>query len=306
MDLLFACRYPFTSEARSAIEENNVEIGDLIAEKAVQRIVSALKGEKVHANPMHISDQLVEIGSYGAARMMLAFLHNRYLINKFAVAEAKRASSAMGKDENENPENIKKLQTELGIYPRQFEGKTVVPLPAFLTFSPRSIDYRLINRNVKAGFVEVNSHEIIRLMEEAVKIKAEKISPLKDPPQIIREYSVQLMKLVPKQVPIPMSFKEGDNPPCIEKLLDVAKSHQNLGHQGRWALAVYLINKGMSDEKINQVYSNFPDYDERISKYQVKHARDRGYKMPACVMMMSYGLCVADCRVGNPLRWKKR
>ena len=303
MDLLFACKYPFTSEARQAIEENNIEISDFIAEKAVTRVVSALRGESVHANPMHISDQLAEIGSYGAARMMRAFLHNKYLINKFAVAEAKRASSAMGR---ENAENLRKLQKELGIFPSSFEGKTVVPLPTFLTFSPRAIDYRLINRNVKGGFVEVNSREIIRLMEEAVKTKAEKISPLKDPPESVRKYAAELMKLVPKQVPIPMSFREGDNPPCIEKLLEVAKSHQNLGHQGRWALAVYLINKGMADEKINQVYSNFPDYDERISKYQIKHARDRGYKMPACTMMMSYGLCVADCRVGNPLRWKKR
>ncbi|MEM4272624.1 MAG: hypothetical protein QXH30_03455, partial [Candidatus Bilamarchaeaceae archaeon] len=112
-------------------------------------------------------------------------------------------------------------------------------------------------------------------------------------------------KLVPKQAPVPMSFREGENPPCIEKLLEVAKSHQNLGHQGRWALAVYLINKGLAEEKILQIYSNFPDYDERISKYQVRHARERGYKMPACTMMMSYGLCVADCGVGNPLRWKK-
>lgn len=303
MDLVFACRYPFTLEARQAIEENNVEINDLIAEKGVQRVISALKGEAPQSAPMHISDQLAEIGSYGAARMMLAFLQNRYLINKFAVAEAKRASSSMGR---ENSENLRKLQSELGVIPSSFEGKTVVPLASFLMYSPRAIDYRLINRNLKAGVVEVNSHEIIRLMEEAVKMRAEKVSPLRDPPEIIRKYSAQLMKLVPKQAPIPMSFKEGDNPPCIEKLLEVAKSHQNLGHQGRWTLAVYLINKGMADEKINQIYSNFPDYDERISKYQIKHARDRGYKMPACTMMMSYGLCVADCRVGSPLRWKKR
>lgn len=302
MDLLFSCRYPFTSEARQAVEENNIEISDFIAEKGVQRVVSALKGGTPLALSMHISDQLAEIGSYGAARMMLAFLNNRYLINKFAVAEAKRASSAMSR---ENAENLRKLQDELGVHPQQIEGKTVVPLPTFLTFSPRAIDYRLINRNVKAGFVEVNAHEIIRLMEEAVKMRAEKISPLKEPPEIIRKYSAQLLKLVPKEAPIPMSFREGDNPPCIEKLLEVAKSHNNLGHQGRWALAVYLIQKGMSDEKILQIYSNFPDYDERVSKYQIKHARDRGYKMPSCSMMLSYGLCISDCRIGSPLRWKK-
>ncbi|MBD3398137.1 hypothetical protein GF412_03025 [Candidatus Micrarchaeota archaeon] len=301
MGLNFACKYPFTEEGRQAIIENDIQINDEIAERGVQRIVDALNREHKTANPIHISDQLIEIGSYGAARMMLAHLKNRYLANKFAVAEAKKASSLMP---GESKGNIGRLQQELGVVPAEFEDKLVLPIEVYVKFSPKSVDYRLINRNVKGGYVEVNKREIFRLMEEAVKMKVEQIGLFPNAPEIVKKYSKRLMGVVPKTAPSKMSFREGDNPPCIEKMLETAKRHENLGHQGRWSLVVYLINKGLPYEKILQVFSNFPDYDERVAGYQIKHAMNRGYSMPSCGMMLSYGLCVADCKIGNPLRWK--
>ncbi len=301
MELNFACKYPFTEEGKRAIKENDIQISDEIAERGVKRVVDALNRVQRTANPVHISDQLIEIGSYGAARMMLAHLRNRYLSNKFAISEAKKASSLMAR---ESRENIERLQNELGVVPGEFEGKVVVPLEVYVKFSPRSVDYRLINRNVKAGHVEVSKREVLRLMEEAVKMRVEDIGLFPNAPEIVKKYSNQLMKLVPKTAPSKMSFKEGENPPCIEKLLETAKKHENLGHQGRWTLAVYLINKGVPYEKVLQVFSNFPDYDERVASYQIKHAINRGYTVPSCGMLLSYGLCVANCKIGNPLRWK--
>jgi len=303
MELNFACNYPFTEEAKQAIIENDIQINEEIAEHGVKRIVAALNNEAKPANPLHISDQLIEIGSYGAARMLLAHLKNRYLINKFAVAEAKKASAIMA---NESTKNLEKLQEELGLNPEEFEGKMVLPVEVYVHFAPKSIDYRLINRNIKGGFVQISQRELIRLMEEGIKMKVEQVGRFPNAPEIIKRYSQELMGLVPKAAPVRMSFKEGENPPCIEKLLEVAKKHQNLGHQGRWALVVYLINKGMPYEKILQIYSNFPDYSQRIASYQIKHAIKRGYAMPSCSMMLSYGLCVANCKCGSPINWKPR
>jgi DNA primase large subunit len=205
---------------------------------------------------------------------------------------------------SESRENLGRLQEELGIVPRDFEGRMALLIPAYISFSPRSIDYRLIFRNVKGGFVEVNRHEAIRLMEEAVKIHMEETPPLQNAPKIIREYAKKLMVLVPKEAVMKMSFKEGENPPCIEKLLEQVKAHQNLNHQARWSLAVYLTAKNVSLEKIASIFSNLPDYDEKKTKYQLEHLKRRGYSMPSCATMLSYGMCVADCRVGSPLRWK--
>lgn len=303
MDFSFSSKYPFTSEAKRKVEASSIELNEEIMERAVQRVVSALKGEKGGAYRLHPSDELMELGSYAAARMMLSYLRNRFLAGRFAVAEAKRASSFM---RSESEGNLKKLGEELGIVPKVFEGRLVLPLPAYASFSPRSVDYRLVFRNVKAGFVEVSRHEVIRLMEEAVRARMEELKPIQSPPKIIREYSGKLMALVPRETVVRMSFREGENPPCIEKLLEQLKAHQNLNHQSRWALAVYLLSRNVSMEKLQSLFSNFPDYDEKKTKYQLGHIVKRRYSMPSCATLLSYGICVADCRIGTPLNWKVR
>lgn len=301
MEFSFSSKYPFTSEAKRKVEESSLELNDAVMERAVQRVVSALKAEKEHAYRLHPSDELLELGSYAAARMMLAYLKNRFLTGRFAVAEAKRASSFM---RSESEENLRKLGDELGIKPAEFEGRMVLPVSQYVPFSPRSVDYRLIFRNVNNGFVEVKRPEVIRLMEEAVKMRMEGLKPIQNPPKIIQDYSKKLMVLVPKEAVMKMSFKEGDNPPCMEKLLEQTRAHQNLNHQARLALAIYLLAKNVPMEKVESIFSNFPDYDEKKTKYQLGHIVKRGYSMPSCATLLSYGICVADCRIGTPLRWK--
>lgn len=301
MDYSFASKYPFTSEAKRKVEESELELNNEVMERAVGRVMAALKGNYGHAYRVHPSDELLELGSYAAARMMLAYLRNSYITGKFAVAEAKRASSFMRSD---SEENLKKLGDELGVVPKDFEGRLVLPVPAYASFSPRSVDYRLIFRNVKGGFVEVTRHEVIRLMEEAVKIRMEEPRPIRNAPKMVQEYARRLMALVPKESALRMTFREGENPPCIEKLLEQARAHQNLNHNARLSLAVYLLAKNLPIEKVDSIFSNMPDYDSKKTKYQLEHIRKRGYSMPSCATMLSYGLCVADCRVGTPLRWK--
>lgn len=321
MELDFACRYPFTEEGKRAIIENGIQANEEIAERGLQRILNALKWREREGRGVydptyaHLSDKLAEIGSYGAARMMLAHLRNRYLTNSFAVGEAKRAYTFLKSLDDSHPD-ILKLQEEFGAVPEKIEGRDTLPLATYVRFAPRSIDYRLANRNVKGGHVEIRKkgggisrREDLRLLQEAIKIRVEAVGTIKNAPEVIRKYAERLMKSLPKVAPSKMSFNKGDNPPCIEKLLEAARLHQNLGHQARWSLAVYLINKGVAYEKILGIFSNFPDYDERIASYQIRHAINRGYSMPACSMMLSYGLCVANCRVKSPMgwdEWKKR
>jgi DNA primase large subunit len=308
MDLDFACRYPFTKEGKQATIENEIQISGEIAERAVGRILNSMKwrekGGRGIYDPTyaHVSDKLMEIGSYGAARMILAYLKNRHITNSFAVGEAKKAYYYITGDRASGGD-IEKLREEFGVRPEAFEGKKVLPLAKYVEFAPRSLDYRLVNRSVKSGFVEINEREGLRLLQEAIKARIERVGIIKNAPEAIRMNADKLMKSLPRAAPSKMSFREGDNPPCIEKLLEAARTHQNLGHQARWSLAVYLINKGVGYEKILEVFSNFPDYDERIAGYQIKHAINRNYTMPACSMMLSYGLCVANCRIKSPLGW---
>ncbi len=301
MEVSLFCRYPFTSGAKKLMEDEGVALTPSVAERALRRIMGSLSGKTRDSHSVGYSDDLEEIASYGAARMMLSHMRNRYITNKFAVAEAKRAGRHFG---NEKWENIMGLGKELGVVPEEYRGGMAVKVPAYVQFCPKSPHYRLVFRNVKDGYVEVRKAEVLRLMEEAVKMRVEELKPLPSPPKVIEEYSLKLKRMLPKTEARKFSYKEGENPPCIERLIEQVRAHQNLPHQARFFLATYLLARNMPAERIVSLYSNLPDFDENTTRYQLVHAQKRGYSVPACSSVLSYGLCVADCRIGTPLRWK--
>ncbi|MEK6979709.1 MAG: hypothetical protein AABW86_05790 [Candidatus Micrarchaeota archaeon] len=302
-NLDFCVRYPFSNAAKELLEKEGISPTPEIMDKGLARLKSALSGKWMKSTAVHDSEKLAEVASYAVARMILSYMRNRYLTNKFAVAEAKLAHSFF---EKEGDGALGAISEELGIKIKN-ENKTLfVPLPSYLKFSPRSIDYKLVNRSVSNGFVSVNPHERRRLMEEAVRKKAGEIPQLRSGvPDSIKKAAENLKADLPKIEPQrAVTFKEGDNPPCIEKLLESLRKHENLNHQSRWALAVYLSARGMSAERIVSLYSNLPDFNEKITKYQVEHIKKRGYSVPSCATLLSYGICCAECRIGSPLNWR--
>lgn len=300
----FCVKYPFSKRAKELLENEQVQINEEIISLGLRRIKNALGEGIPKSSALHQSEKVYEVASYPAARMILGHMRNRYLTNRFAVAEAKRASSYLG---SESQGTVEDVALEFGIASKSSDGgRLFVPLPTFVKFAPKSIDYRLINRNVHNGQVEIIYREKVRLIEEAVKKRAESIPLVKNPPESIKLAAESLKAELPKLEPqrTPVTFKEGDNPPCIERLMDQLKKHENLNHQARWSLAVYLTGRGLELEKIVSLYSNLPDFNEKTTRYQLEHIRKRGYSTPACATMLTYGLCCADCRIGSPLNWK--
>jgi len=300
----FAVRYPFTSTARELLKSDGFsEITDEVVELAVSRITDSLS-EKTRKR-VYISSSGKKEGllAYATARVILGYMRNRYITNKFAVNESKKVHSYLNE---EDEDVIEKVAGELGIKTKTVNGKLLVPLPVFLRFTPRSPHYHLINRHILNGFVLIENQEKKRMIEEAVRKHLERVPLVKNPPARVVEAARKIMEELPKQETRAAAPLEGSHPPCIAELIDAVKKHQNLSHVSRFYLAVYLIGIGLSDEKITRFYSNFPDFSEKITRYQLEHARKRGYSVPACSTVVSYGLCRANCRIGTPLNWHKR
>lgn len=305
--LEFSVRYPFTSAAKAALEQSGIAISDRIIELALHRIKGALKEGKVAKSAaLHDSEKIENIASYAASRMILGYSRNRFLINAYAVAESKRASDYL---EGESDEIVDKVASEFSIKVEEKNNALFIPVYTYLKYSPRDIHYRLSNRELADGYVKLKSrHEKIRLIEGAIKKHMEKIPLVKSPPEAIKAAADQLKEFLPKIQKYESGAVnlESDNvPPCISKLIDSLKKHENLPHQARWYLAVYLIGRGMPMEEIVSLYSNLPDYNEKITRYQLEHAKKKGYAVPACATVLTWGLCCADCKIGSPLNWQK-
>jgi DNA primase large subunit len=104
-------------------------------------------------------------------------------------------------------------------------------------------------------------------------------------------------------------------PPCINALYDSASKSRHLSHVGRFTLTSFLLNIGMSPEKLTELFKSFSDYNERLTRYQVEHiAGVRGsgtrYTPPNCETLQTHGVCInrdALCRgARNPLIYYKK
>ena len=105
------------------------------------------------------------------------------------------------------------------------------------------------------------------------------------------------------------------HPPCIKALYEAASASRHLSHVGRFTLTSFLINVGMSPEKLTELFKSFSDYNERLTRYQVEHiAGSRGsgtrYTPPNCDTLQTHNVCVnRDELCGgarNPLVYYKR
>ncbi|MEM4976934.1 MAG: hypothetical protein QXT64_06405, partial [Desulfurococcaceae archaeon] len=99
--------------------------------------------------------------------------------------------------------------------------------------------------------------------------------------------------------------------PCMKKLLEDCRNGINLSHNARVALAAYMLNVGYSVDEVVEVFKTQPDYNERITRYQVDYiASYDGEGKPllpySCTKMKELGMCVAECGVKNPLNHNKK
>ena len=97
-------------------------------------------------------------------------------------------------------------------------------------------------------------------------------------------------------------------PPCIGAIMDSVRRGDEVPHHARFALAAFLLNIGWSVDEVVDVFRTVPDFNEKVTRYQVEHiAGLRGgktrYSAPSCDWMRSHGLCVSECNVANPVQY---
>ncbi|MCX6772813.1 MAG: hypothetical protein NTV88_03530 [Candidatus Micrarchaeota archaeon] len=304
-DLIFCSRYPFTKQAKDYVSESGLELTSTLVEKAEARVNNALVTGKVKRVAELPDAREEELAIYAGARMIVSSANNRYIISRYAVAEAKRAGEYLAGDDAANNGHVELVASEFGV---RFEKKGkdyLVPLSAYLPFTPRSMDYKLTNRELENGFVLVSRHERIRMMEEAVKKKIEGSLPIRAQfSEDITEAGKRMLALIPKLEVATVSVGQENYPPCIKKMLEDLALSINLPHTARVALGIYLVSAGVTTDKIVDYFRHAPDFSEKTTRYQVEHLRSHKYNMPSCSTMDSYGVCIADCRCGTPLRYR--
>lgn len=312
MDEIFLAKFPFLNEAKIIFknrhyDENSITSGSII--NAKKRIVDSLSIGRIELKEIaNQTDALNEIASFYTERILLGLINNTFITNRVSISEAK--SYHEKRFSSIDWLSLQKVAQAMGINAKKNQNQIFVTIASFIQFAPDSIDYRLFYKTFNNGYVQISEYELKRITQESIKKKLDAVQPIKESlvqNQEIKNALFDLRKLVSqisaKKTKITINIGSKDHPPCIEKILRRLYAHENLSHYERWSLGVYLTNINMDQEQILNLYSNLPDFSEKITRYQLQHLENKEYKMPSCEKMKGYGLCVAECNIFNPLDW---
>ena len=329
-------KYPFLADAGQYLKDQGFSLEQFGTDpdlkqliiKAYERILVAADG-KIYKSDLdgdHVSKEAAlprEVFSFLLAIVLLKLSGMHTLIKRFALAEARRAEKYLEKDlanisdESKNQFAIRVIDDLFSVQVEKSEDYFIIPISDYLKHSINfhEREWKLINRHVENGYVFLSPHETVRLIRKELGTYINsKIINAKTPTMIPGfEDSVNKLVLLSKKFTT-YSVTTGEYPPCVKHAIDILEKGENLPHSGRFMLATFLLSKGQSVQQIAPLFKNAPDYNERVTLYQLNHLAGTSgsgiqYSCPSCEKLKTQSLCFAtsECdNIINPLQFGRK
>ena len=329
-------KYPFLADAGQYLKDKGftlVQFGvdpDLkeLISKAYERIQVAADG-KIYKSDLidnQVSKEAAlprEVFSFLLAIVLLKLCGMHTLIKRFSLAEARRAEKYLEKDlanisdESKNQLAVRVIDDLFSVKVQKQDDYFTIPVSDYLKHSINfhEREWKLINRHVENGNVLLSPHETVRLIRKELGTYINsKIVNAKTPTMIPGfEDSVNKLVLLSKKFKT-FTVTTGENPPCVKHALEILEKGENLPHSGRFMLATFLLSKGQTVQQIAPLFKNAPDYNERVTLYQLNHLAGTSgsgtqYSCPSCEKLKTQSLCFATPECDNiisPLQFGKK
>jgi DNA primase large subunit len=330
-------KYPFLADAGQYLKEQGFTLEqfgtdpDLIPliEKAYNRIYAACEGDPQSYKSDIIENQVSniatlprEVFSFLLSIVLLKLTGIPTLARRFALNEAMRAEAYLEKDlknisndSNELP--IRIIEDLFSIKVKKHDDFFVISISDYIKHSVyfHEREWKLINRYVENGFVFLTPHQTVRLVrKELGTFITSKILTGKKPSMISGfEKFVNNLILYSKKFSTSV-VDSGEYPPCIKHAIEILEKGENLPHSGRFMLATFLLSKGQLVQQIAPLFKNAPDYNEKITLYQLNHLAGTSgsgtqYSCPSCEKLKTQSLCfiIPECNsIISPLQFGKK
>ncbi|HEY5736430.1 MAG TPA: DNA primase [Nitrosopumilus sp.] len=329
-------KYPFLADAGQYLRDQGFSLEQFgsdpdlkqLIEKAYQRILVAADG-KIYKSDLdgdHVSKEAAlprEVFSFLLAIVLLKLSGMHTLIKRFALAEARRAEKYLEKDlanisdESKNQLAIRVIDDLFSVQVEKSDDYFIIPVSDYLKHSINfhEREWKLINRHVENGQVFLSPHETVRLIRKELGTYINsKIINAKTPTMIPGfEDSVNKLVSLSKKFTT-YTVTTGEYPPCVKHAIEILEKGENLPHSGRFMLATFLLSKGQTVQQIAPLFKNAPDYNERVTLYQLNHLAGTSgsgtqYSCPSCEKLKTQNLCFAtsECdNIINPLQFGRK
>lgn len=293
-DIDFAYKYPFSDEAKSVIDKLQITKVEQKYLNASRSHIEAAIEDGINYKSTSMHDAKVDyLITYAYSKMLLSAVRNVQLINRYAIAEAKRSEQALAESE---PGEITRLAKELGINVKtENAGKNSttngtelkIRLDDFLRYAPKIKGLELVNQRLKDGAVFLNRNKALRLLEEAMRGEMAKGLPMSVNllPKEITEFS-KTVRFSVKAYAEPVRYRRAYT--WIDKLLETP-IHDIRHRSVNLIFAPYLVNtKGMDVEQATKIINEYIEkckqldsstrINERYIRYQCEYAKRRGLR----------------------------
>jgi len=318
-------KYPFLAEAGQYLQDKGFTLEQfatdpdlqIIVDKAYERIEAATNG-KIYNPKFDNSDTF----SFLIAIVLLKLSGMNTLINRFSLAEARRAEKFLEKDlgnSNKTSEElaIKIIRDIFSVSVKKSNNHFVIPIPDYLRHAVNfhELEWKLVNRHVESGMVFLSPHETVRLIRRELGGYIRSRIKAANTPSLYKGFEDKVNRLVDLAKKFTVSITVStEYPPCIKHAIDVLEGGENLSHSGRFMLATFLLGRGQSIDEIAPLFKNAPDYNEKVTRYQINQiAGETGsntkYSCPSCEKIKSNDLCFAipECdTIINPIQFGKK
>lgn len=322
-------RYPFLNEAGEYLRQSGFGWDELdrpdmadIIRRAEERIQAGVSG-KVYGK---LDRYETEILTFLVTLIMVKSIGMEPVLKKYALAEARRAEKFLTEDlKKQNDAQRQALLSKIfgDIFcltigttddGRLFKVKVTDYLARSSHFHEQ--EWKMINRLVSDGQVYLGPDETVRLVRNELAVMINnRVHAMNLPalPRAIKDRSDALRtELAPHYEYRMRSVTE--YPPCVKHAIDVMNRGENLPHSARLMLATYMLAIDKPIDEIVEMFKNAPDFNERITRYQVEHlAGSKGsrtkYSVPSCDKLRTENLCFAtkDCDgIINPIQFGRR
>lgn len=329
-------KYPFLADAGQYLKDKGFSLEQfandpdlkLIVDKAFNRIEVATNGkiyksELTNEKEANESTLAKEVFSFLLAVVLLKLSGMNTLIKRFALAEARRAEKYLERDlveltdKNKEELAIKIIKDLFSVNAKKIDDYYVIPVSDYISHSINfhEREWKLVNRYVEDGMVFLSPHETVRLVRRELSSYINSKIHSTSTPQMAQAFEEPVKRLVSLAKKFtPAIIQTSDYPPCIKHAIQVLEKGENLPHSGRFMLATYLLSKGQPVGQIAPLFKNAPDYNEKITLYQLNHLAGTSgsgtkYSCPSCEKLKSQNLCFAipECdNIINPLQFGKK
>ena len=328
-------KYPFLAEAGQYLKDKGFTLEQfatdpdlkIIVDKAYERIESAAEGKIYNPKADNSSEKdtvlPLNVFSFLIAIVLLKLSGLNTLINRFSLAEARRAEKFLERDlvsnSNKTSEEfaIKIFRDIFSVTIKKAGDYFVIPISDYLQHAVNfhELEWKLVNRHVENGMVFLSTHESARLIRKELGGYISSRIRAANTPSMSKGFEDKVNKLseLAKKFVV-NTIVSTEYPPCIKHAIEVLNNGENLPHFGRFMLATFLLGRGQTIDEITPLFKNAPDWNEKVTRYQIKQisgetGSNTKYSCPSCDKIESHDMCFAtpDCdNIINPMQFGKK